>query len=141
MSADYFAAPLHCAHCGAPLAGGAPTQIRLRPRGDEIRAGDVVGEIPHDPAAAGYAAASERATGEPLRLLEAWECANCGRANFAVVEIDDGVMSSMRAVELDDAVLEDVHWVSLDLGVGNEPARPVPDSVLHHLGRILRGQR
>lgn len=140
MGVDYFTGPLHCAHCGAPISGGAPTRLGIRRLGDELGPGTTISLRPGQPEHAGYVRISDPPdAGRPLRLLETWECAVCGQPNFAVVSIGDGVMRSMRPVALDHAALNGVHYVSRNLGQAYPAPGTVDDDVLDRIGALLAG--
>jgi hypothetical protein len=116
MSHDVIAARLRCPSCGAANPGD---EVRMQvwwtanPENRTLRAGDSTGGLP-DPEAAGYLPLGDRAPGEPLRILDTWECGACGRPyQWAVTTVDDqDRIVSVEAVELGAEALRTAHFVS-----------------------------
>lgn len=53
------------------------------------------------------------------RVLQAWECAFCGRPrNWAMISIRDGVIREVAAVEMGRAALATAHYIHEDDGRG-----------------------
>ncbi|MFT3770317.1 MAG: hypothetical protein QM820_33230 [Minicystis sp.] len=133
---DFFVAPLRCPACGAESPAGARTNMQTRLRDDADGSALTVGTRlspgdvdPDNILDAAYQSIRRPAPGEPIRLLETWHCPACGRSdNWAVVEIDDGVIEKIEAVKLDRATLESAHFISdqceiLAAQISDVPAR------------------
>ena len=117
MPFDVFVAPLHCPGCGATVADAEiQTYIRngvadgsgLRV-GFELHAADLESE---HLVSAGYSLVAEPPADGPIRLLDVWSCPQCQTEQWAVVEMADRKIRSIKAVKLDRPTLESANFIS-----------------------------
>lgn len=115
MSFDQIEAELQCPFCGAVNPAGPETGLQVwwtsSPENRALRVGDEVDA--KDPELAGYLKLNAPASGEPVRILDTWECTVCGQPYlWAMTALDDDRISSVDAVELGPKVLGRAHYVS-----------------------------
>src|SRR5689334_3580846 len=117
MAFDVFIAPLRCLDCGAVVEDGE-IQTHIRGAladgstlgiGTELDAADL--ERDHL-ARAGYALVNEPDAGAPVRLLDVWNCPQCGTEQWAMIEIADGKIRKIEAVALNRKVLDSANYIS-----------------------------
>ncbi len=136
MGSDYFFDPaLRCGRCGERCRTGAPTRLHPTGRGDQLGVGADV-RLASDPPPDTHAPASSRGPGEPLRLLEVWECDACGAPGYALVTVEGGIIRAIEGVALDVVALDRATHVSRELGAAfHEP--DVGEDALAFLYAIL----
>jgi hypothetical protein len=122
-SYDFFVAPLTCPQCGATSPADESTNMQTYLRDNPSRAllgvGDAlpldVDRIRRDDYE-GYRAIRAPDGGEPIRILQSWECPACGGAlNWAEIEVRDGKIRGIHAVPLDRAHFERSHLIANDV--------------------------
>jgi hypothetical protein len=113
---DVFVARLRCPGCGAVVDAEIQTHIR-----DGAADGSALGVgFAFDPIDltderimdAGYTLVEPPSPVGPIRLLNVWTCPRCETEQWAVIEIADRTIRSIRAVTLDRATLGDAHYIS-----------------------------
>lgn len=109
---DYFAAELPCPVCGEAIPVAMRTEIQYDPHGAYLRVGDrlVMGES--GAAEADYLALRSPDSSAESRLLQYWECSNCGAENWAEVTLASHLVAGIEAVPLDFATLDRAHFIS-----------------------------
>ena len=120
---DWFVAKLRCPECGTTSAATSATNMQTHLRDDadssELGVGahlDPLDVRPDDILNSGYQLVSRPQPGQPIRLLEVWNCPACGHANnWAMISIDvsdDATIEGIEAVRLDRANLDKAHFIS-----------------------------
>jgi len=113
---DYFSSVLTCTSCGQAcdsISSNMQTKIRLRPSLSELSVGDHLEVDWQDICSAGYLKVSEPSAVNTISLLETWECPNCGKIfNWALVEINNGNIQSIREIELSLENLGKANYIS-----------------------------
>jgi hypothetical protein len=130
--------------CGAEAHQG---QIQTRIRGGAADdsalpigyAFDPVKLTPESLVRNGYVQVNEPTPGAPIRLLDIWSCLDCGAERWAMVEIADGALRSVKPVELDRVTLDAAHYIDglnaelLAKSLGDESAEPAVDVLRRRL--------
>ena len=117
MVVEWFVAPMRCPICGQTAPPDSSTNMATKiTRGGElsyIRVGDDTG-VPDDMIeSGGYLPVNPYTPGEPVSLVEMWECPSCGASeNWGEVKLRGGVVESIEAVVLDNALLDRIHFIS-----------------------------
>lgn len=145
---DFLVARLTCPVCGKASPADVSTNMQTYLRDDPDMASLEVGEpLPIEPERIrrngydGYLAVKVPQPGDPIRILQTWECPSCGMpANWAEVVIRNGVIESMTAVEFDrehfersNLVANDVISIAADL-----TGKPFSELVEQDLVQLLR---
>src|SRR5262245_38146603 len=116
---DVFVAELRCPNCGRviPITANTAMQTHLRDDADgaELRVGFEFN--PHDLTTrsilgSGYALIAEPPPGGPIRLLDVWNCPECGTEQWAMIAIENGRIARIEAVVLDRATLDAANFIS-----------------------------
>jgi rubredoxin len=113
---DYFVAHLTCPNCGAVSPADQSTNmvtaIRDEPELAWLGVGDALHVRPEAMNDRGYLTIRAPRTGEPIRILQTWECPSCGQGfNWAEVVVRDDVIESIQAVPLTRETLERAHFI------------------------------
>jgi hypothetical protein len=120
-SFDFFVAEMKCPSCGKVSPRDASTNMQTKLRDEPELASFGVGDrFDFDLKAveeSGYRKIQDVAHGDPIRILQPWECPWCGRAfNWAMIEIartPSGMpIARIDPVVLDRATLESAHFIS-----------------------------
>ena len=117
---DWFVASLCCSACGTVSPPTSVTNMQTHLRDDangcELAVGaqlDPLDVRRDDVLNSGYLLVSDPAPGEPVRLLEIWECPSCGRSdNWALITIGGSEITGIEAVTLDRATLDSANFIS-----------------------------
>jgi hypothetical protein len=112
---DYFVAEMQCPHCQAispaDNSTNMVTYIRQEPQLDYLNVGDnLIIETEAMPER-GYLTIRRPESGEPIKILQLWECPSCGRLNWAEICVDNGTIESITAVPLNQKNLENSHFI------------------------------
>lgn len=114
---DFFVAPLRCPRCGTTWPADAPTCIQTAARRDpqltDIAVGDEIDVPVEDMVERNYVALRHGEPG-PIVLLETWDCPNCG-LQWARIEIEGGIVTSITSVELDREIIAGATYASPDI--------------------------
>ena len=114
---DIFVAPLKCPNCGT-LMHDAEIKTHIRNVsadssrfgvGFEFDALDLTIESIMD---SDYSLVKPPYADGPIRLLDVWICTQCDTEQWAIVEVVDRRISSIKAVRLDRVTLESVNFIS-----------------------------
>ena len=113
---DFFVAPLRCTQCGAALPAdhgtNMVTYIRDEPQLACLQPGDALHVPVENMQFRGYLTIRKPAPGEPIHLLQTWDCPKCGKSHqWAEVVVTDGVITSIEQVELTADVLGRGHYI------------------------------
>lgn len=114
-SCDHFVGHLRCHQCGVvttDIAAGCETFLRQQPDGTIFGVGSPFDFDPAQVARDFYAHAMPAATGEPLHLVEGWECPSCSAVNWAEIVVRQGIVASVWSVALTREILERAHYVT-----------------------------
>lgn len=113
---DVFVAQLRCPNCDTIVEAEIQTHIRDGSAdGSKLRVGfdldpsDLTTESIAD---SGYALVKPPEADSPIRLLDVWMCPKCQTEQWALVEIADRRIRSIKAVKLDRATLESANFIS-----------------------------
>jgi hypothetical protein len=147
-SYDFFVAPLTCPRCGATSPADESTNMQTYLRDNPSRALLGVGDaLPLDPDRIrrddyeGYRAIRAPTPGEPIRILQSWECPACEQPlNWAEIDVRNGVIHGINAVPLDRAHFERSHLISNDvISVASDlTGKPPVELLKDDLIQILR---
>jgi hypothetical protein len=112
MFTGYFIATLTCQWCAKSNELYIQTSLPIETNGQysEHRVGDPIDTT--SPESAGYLKLRDIRKGEPLRLLELWDCPACGRANWAEVEIDQERVQAIRGVPWNQPALDHAQYLT-----------------------------
>lgn len=103
---DWFVAPLRCPACLAvsPPDGSTNAQTKLHPspRQNYLDVGAALTVTAESAEAAGYARLHpERPLGDPVRILQTWECGACrAYPQWLEVTVSRGRIAAIKAVKL-----------------------------------------
>lgn len=119
-SYDFFVGSLVCPVCGQRSRNDESTNMQTKiarsPSFKRLGVGDVVDfdfSCVRENEANGYGRVKGWTAGEELRVLELWECGNCGEyGNWAQIAIRDGTIVSIESVPLDREHLVHCHLFS-----------------------------
>ncbi len=114
---DYFVAPLKCPICGSISPEDNSTNMQTKIRNKPELAFLIVGcplliqpEVMED---SGYLTVQLPKTGEAIRILQTWDCPNCGTPlNWAEIVVDNGVIQQIIPVILSRQQLDWAHFIS-----------------------------
>lgn len=113
MYSGIFVAKLRCPSCSPAELTTEYIQSALpildEAKGWEYRVGSAI-EI-GEPERAGFIKLREQDANEPLHLLVAWDCGQCGRLAWAEIAIHEDEVKSIDSVRLDVPVLERAHYI------------------------------
>jgi hypothetical protein len=107
---SFFNADLRCTTCGSTSAASFTTKIEAEP-GDVLRVGSATDVTVTDMTYSHYTLRLPR-DGEPLRVLEVWDCAVCGAPQWVEVSIDGGRVVSIDPFTFDRSTFDRVQFVS-----------------------------
>jgi hypothetical protein len=110
MSYSYFVADLRCSSCRETQTVNIITKIDADP-GEVHRVGDLV-DVTMADLTLTHHAARVPGPGEPIRILETWNCPNCRHPEWAEILIEEGRVRSIEPVPFDRATLDRVHFVT-----------------------------
>lgn len=114
---DIFVAQLQCPNCKTVISK-AEIQTYIRDGsadgsvldvGFELEASDLEPESIMD---AAYTLITPPDDNGPIRILDIWSCPQCETEQWAMVEIVDQRVHSVKAVKLDRATLESANFIS-----------------------------
>ena len=122
MGFDYFVGKLRCSICGQVSAADGSTNMQTKLRDDAdlayLGVGARVDASARNLHESDYLELRSPGTGE-CRILQAWECAFCGKPrNWAVIVIRDGAVREVSVVEMGRAALASAHYIHEDDGRG-----------------------
>ena len=112
MPVSHFVHALRCGTCGTVSPADASTDMLTHIETDVWRGVYRVGDdlaLDWRSIAPWYLVLREPEAGEPVRLLEAWQCEACGARNWAEIVIRDGVVESITESRLSSEALDRVH--------------------------------
>lgn len=116
---DFFIAELVCPDCGETSPANPSTNmsshIRGVPESKGLQVGDELGvELTAEHMTdVGYRVV-EPPEGDPVTVLETWECPACGRTQWARIVVADGKIGQIEAVRLSRDVLQAAHYLSTE---------------------------
>lgn len=145
---DFFVTRLKCPICGETTPADVSTNMQTYLRDNPDMASLTVGDsLPIDVERIrrneydGYLAVKVPEPGEPIRILQTWECPSCGMpANWAEVVVRNGVIESITAVTFDREHFERSNLVANDVIsiAANLTKRPFSELVGQDLVQLLR---
>lgn len=121
-SYDFFVANLKCPVCGETTPADTSTNMQTYLRDEPEMASLTVGDpLALDPERIrrgeydGYYSVRAPEPGEPIRILQTWECPSCDSpANWAEIVVRAGLIDSIDAVNFDREPFERSHLISND---------------------------
>ena len=145
---DFFVASLKCPVCGktslADTSTNMQTYLRDEPDMASLKVGDPLAIDPerirrgrYD----GYLTVRIPKPGEPIRILQTWECPYCGSpANWAEVVVSNGLIESINAVKFDREHFERNSLISNDaISIAADLTRkPFNELVEMDIAQLLR---
>jgi hypothetical protein len=115
---DYFVSQLQCPRCHVVHAAGATSvKTHLREDADGTQLG--VGYV-FDPADlrsdrivdSSYLLVSAPIAADSPRLLDTWNCPACKTSQWALIEISQGRLSTIKAVPMNAATFKEANFIS-----------------------------
>lgn len=112
---DYFVAELKCPHCQqisqSDNSTNMVTYIRKEPELEYLGIGhDLIIETEAMPER-GYLTIRVPQPGEPIKIIQLWECWYCGKLNWAEICIFNGKIESITSVLLNQKTLKGAHFI------------------------------
>ena len=114
---DEFQAELHCLYCGhtSTLDEDIGMQTHLLREAVTLRVGHVfdLKEVTVESiVGGGYMIITEPVASVPIRVLNTWSCPACDKEQWAMIEISDRRLSSIKAVPMNAATFRDANFIS-----------------------------
>ncbi|MDM7861281.1 hypothetical protein QTP81_11810 [Alteromonas sp. ASW11-36] len=116
-SFDFFALALTCPDCGASYTENAPTNMQTKIQNHMYLAMLAVGtklDIYYPITDCGYALVNPPVKKDSFTLIDAWECVNCSGYQWALITVEDSVLTGGQAVKLSCEIINNVNYLSDD---------------------------
>jgi hypothetical protein len=113
---DEFQAELHCQNCShlSSMKENICMQTHLLSEAVTLRVGHVfdLNDVSiRNIVGSGYMLIAEPVASDPIRLLNTWSCPACDKEQWAMVEISDRRLSSIKAVSMNATSLREANFI------------------------------